>query len=177
MISTLEATVKSLADRQAILDCLFRYTRGIDRLDRALALSAYHRDAIDDHGPFVGPADWALAFHGEHQITHHHIITNHTVEIDDDTAHAETYYAFIGENLDGKGTLAIGRYLDRLQNREGRWAIVFRRCINEAAFKLEAASQSAEWLARMRSSGASQRDFEDPSYLRPLTATRFSAGA
>jgi hypothetical protein len=31
-----------------------RYSRGIDRLDRDMLLSAYHPDAIDDHGMFVG---------------------------------------------------------------------------------------------------------------------------
>jgi hypothetical protein len=145
-------------------------------MDRELALSAYHRDAIDDHGPFVGPAeafvDWALAFHSAHQVTHHHVISNFTVEIDGTTAHAETYYTFIGENTDGRGALAFGRYLDRLECREGRWGIAYRRCINEGAFKLESAGQPAEWLARMRSSGPSRRDREDASYDRPLKATR-----
>ena len=44
------AQIKHLIDRQAILDCLTRYCRGMDRFDRALVLSAYHPDAIDDHG-------------------------------------------------------------------------------------------------------------------------------
>ena len=35
-------------------DCLTRYSRRIDRMDRELLLSAYHEDAIDDHGTFVG---------------------------------------------------------------------------------------------------------------------------
>ena len=39
----------------------------MDRLDRELARSAYHDDAIDEHGGFVGPVDgfldWAFAYH------------------------------------------------------------------------------------------------------------------
>ena len=46
--------IQHLIDRQAILDCLTRYGRGVDRFDRELVLSAYHPDAIDDHGAFVG---------------------------------------------------------------------------------------------------------------------------
>ena len=38
-------------DREAITDCLYRYTRGIDRLDRDLVRSAYHDDAVDDVPP------------------------------------------------------------------------------------------------------------------------------
>jgi hypothetical protein len=31
-----------------------RCCRGVDRMDRELLLSAYHSDAVDDHGMFVG---------------------------------------------------------------------------------------------------------------------------
>ena len=49
--------VKALLDRQAILDCMRRYCRGVDRRDEALILSVYHPDAIDDHGAFLGDPD------------------------------------------------------------------------------------------------------------------------
>ena len=48
--------VQELIDRQRIYECLLRYTRGMDRLDRELVLSAYHDDAVEDHGPVVSPA-------------------------------------------------------------------------------------------------------------------------
>ena len=35
-----------LLERQDILDCLVRFSRGMDRFDRALFLSAFHADAI-----------------------------------------------------------------------------------------------------------------------------------
>lgn len=41
-------------DRAEIQDCLTRYVRGMDRLDRELARSAFHEGAIDDHVGFVG---------------------------------------------------------------------------------------------------------------------------
>ena len=39
-----------------------RFSRGIDRFDRALMLSAFHPDAIDDHGEFVGTPEQLFDF-------------------------------------------------------------------------------------------------------------------
>ena len=90
-------------DRAEILDCITRYARGMDRLDRALARSAYHEGAIDDHVGFVGEVDdfldWAFAYHGN-QLRHQHYITNHYAELHADEAHAETYFIFIGTESD-----------------------------------------------------------------------------
>jgi len=38
MKDDMEAALCRLIDQQAIMDCLFRYTRGVDRLDRELVL-------------------------------------------------------------------------------------------------------------------------------------------
>lgn len=63
----LERAVRVLQDRQAILDCLTAYSRGVDRLDRELLLSCYHEDAVDDHGMFAGDRDefveWVVGMH------------------------------------------------------------------------------------------------------------------
>ena len=53
-LAALAKEVRSLRDRADILDCMNRYTRGADRLDRDLLLSAYHEDATDDRGAFTG---------------------------------------------------------------------------------------------------------------------------
>ncbi|MBU3738793.1 MAG: nuclear transport factor 2 family protein, partial [Rhodoferax sp.] len=50
----LRKQVQELTDRHAIHDCIARYCRGVDRLDKALCLSAFHPDALDEHGKFVG---------------------------------------------------------------------------------------------------------------------------
>jgi len=44
------AFVREMKDRQEIMDCLHRYTRGVDRFDRELMLSSYPPDARDEHG-------------------------------------------------------------------------------------------------------------------------------
>ena len=96
--------LQELLDRQDILDCVHRYCRAVDRFDRELLLSVYHPDAIDDHGLFVGGreafADWAFGYHSLYQNATHHIVTNHTCELDGDVAHAETYWMFSGANRD-----------------------------------------------------------------------------
>src|SRR6266581_6076737 len=97
--------VQRLIDRQEIRDCILRYCSGVDRFDREMLLSAYHPDAWDDHGSFVGPvaefADWAFAYHQKYQHGHQHYVLNHRCELDGDTAHSETYWIFTGRNKIG----------------------------------------------------------------------------
>jgi hypothetical protein len=174
--------LRDLVDRAEILECLHRYTRGMDRMDRELARSAYHDDAIDVHRDLVMTADelvdWAFAYHAE-QSGHQHIITNHTIELDGDTAHGETYYVFVGTFPDRETpmTVAGGRYLDRFERRDGRWAIAARVC-------------TLEWVTRPLSKqrGAPvddsalvepftvSRDRTDVSYQRPMTLRAAPSG-
>jgi hypothetical protein len=132
----LREQVKRLTDRAEIYDCMQRYARGMDRRDRALLRSAYHDGAVDDHVGFVGVVDdfidWALAYHST-QTRHQHYLLNHTVDIDGDMAHAETYYLFVGTDHEPANHMTIsgGRYVDRLERRDGRWAIADRVCVVE----------------------------------------------
>ena len=171
----LTARLGELVDRAEILDCLHRYTRGMDRLDRELARSAYHDDAIDVHRDIVKPVDefldWAFAYHAE-QTRHQHHITNHTVELDGDTAHTETYYVFVGASLDRDTPLTVagGRYIDRLERRDGRWAIVRRVCTLEWATRAPAGGRGpAVDVEVLLEPFAVARDGTDVSYQRPLT--------
>ncbi|MFR9806093.1 nuclear transport factor 2 family protein [Pseudonocardia sp. RS010] len=181
----IEQAIRELQDRQAIHDCLMSYSRGIDRLDRDLLLSVYHPDAIDDHGVFVGGpgefVDWAVAMHTKTHLSHQHCVLNYTVDLDGDVAHTETYYMFVGMNREGS-PLAVsgGRYVDRLEKREGRWAIATRVCIrdwaplDEVPKTLDAAAMTVvkglddATIARMRSGAQPARDRSDVSYRRPL---------
>ena len=49
-------------DRQAIVDCIHRYARGVDRADDELLRSAYHPDAVEDHGAYIGDVDGLIPF-------------------------------------------------------------------------------------------------------------------
>ena len=158
-------------DRREIHDCVLRYCRGVDRRDAALAKSAYHEDACDDHGHFIGPAhqfiDWLLASHdrsGWAALQHH--VTNHFVEIKGNIAHGETYYLFIGRDADGNVQIHGGRYIDRFEKRAGCWAIADRVCVYEWGLTPELAAWGLANLVTGR------RDPTDVSYQRPLRVTR-----
>ena len=170
------AEIKHLIDRQAILDCLTRYCRGMDRFDRELVLSAYHPDAIDDHGAFVGTReefiDWAFALHEKGQISTQHHLTNHTCDIDGSVAHAETYYIFSARNVDETLWVAGGRYLDRLECRTGQWKIATRYCLVEWSGTLQAGAIPFADIADVHATGVPARNATDPSYLRPLINKR-----
>ncbi len=170
---SLEQKLRELVDRQAIHDVILCYCRGVDRMDRELLLSAYHPDAIDDHGLFVGgPADFAdyfMAFHQSQQSATQHIITNHFCELDGDTAHCETYWLFAAMNREGPAlSLGGGRYLDRMERRGGRWAIAQRKCLYDWQGVPGDYDLTADQLTAMLGAGPAARDRSDPSYERPL---------
>lgn len=136
MDSVSEKHFVELVDRMEIYDCIMRYCRGIDRFDREVVRSAYHPDALDDHGAYVGPVegfiDWAFNWHTQFQHRTQHIIGNHRCELDGDVAHAESYYIFRSLNTCAPYTMTTsGRYIDRLEKRDGRWGIVARVCTVE----------------------------------------------
>lgn len=166
--------VETMKDRQEILDCLHRYTRGVDRHDRAMMLSAYHPDARDEHGVAEGVAgdfcDWAIAWHREHQTRHQHIVANTSIDLDGDTAHVESYYIFWGENREGPPSLAFGRYVDRFEKRDGRWGIAHRVCLNELVGQFTAVELQGDWAKALASTGPIARDPSDISYARPLVS-------
>ncbi len=175
----MDLRLQELCDRADILDCLQRYARGIDRLDRELLRSAYHDGAIDDHVGFVGPVDdfidWAFAYHAT-QTRHQHYLMNHTADIAGDEAHAETYYMFVGTDRDPAKPLIVsgGRYIDRFERRDGRWAIAARVCLVE--WQSDATSLlSPELVEFLDTVQTVARDTSDNSYDRPLVITRSAA--
>ncbi|MET0178983.1 MAG: nuclear transport factor 2 family protein [Novosphingobium sp.] len=170
------ARLDALLDRQDITDCLRRFSRGMDRFDRALFLSAFHPDAVIAAGPFVGsPADcydWAVPMHEAGQVATHHNLLNVTCEIDGDVAHTETYYLFAARNRDASNWLAGGRYIDRLERRADQWRIALRTNIIEWAGVVPTMDIPYADVPDILANGASSRDRNDPSYHRPLTNRR-----
>jgi hypothetical protein len=173
----LQERVAHLETRTEIRDCIERYARGMDRRDREILRSAYHDGAVDDHVGFVGEVDdfidWAYAYHST-QTRYQHYLLNHTADIDGDEAHAETYYLFVGTDKEPANhlTLSGGRYIDRLERRDGRWAIVDRVCVVE--WNAESSSLITDEVIAMMSGTMKlpTHDRSDPSYARPLAATR-----
>lgn len=170
------ARMDALLNRQDIVDCLTRFSRGMDRFDRDLFLSAFHGDATIAAGSFVGAPDalydWASTLHADGQVATHHNLLNMTIDIDGDTAHAETYYLFVGRNRDDSNWIAGGRYLDRLERRDGGWRIALRTNGIEWSGMVPTLPIPFADVAGIHDNGAPSRDRDDPSYRRPLTNVR-----
>jgi hypothetical protein len=170
------ARLEQLLDKQDIIECLGRFSRGMDRFDREIFLSAFHPDATMAAGPFVGsPADcydWAMPMHEAGQIATHHNLLNVTIEIDGDTAHTETYYLFAGRNRDDSNWIAGGRYIDRLERRDGVWRIALRTNAIEWSGLVPSTGIPFADVPDIFGNGAPSRDRQDPSYRRPLTNLR-----
>jgi hypothetical protein len=170
------ARLEQALDRQEIVDCLTRFSRGMDRFDRGLFRSAFHDDAVIAAGPFVGgPAelyDWASTLHEAGQVATQHCLLNLTLEIDGDTAHSENYYLFVGRNRDQTNWLAGGRYLDRLERRKGVWRIALRTNVIEWSGMVPTLPIPFADVPDIDGNGAPARSPEDPSYRRPLINLR-----
>jgi hypothetical protein len=159
--------VRELCDRQAITDVIYRYCRGLDRMDVEMARAVWHRDGTADYGElFSGTADgfieWVWQAHAA-MDRHSHQVTNILIEIDGDAAVSESYVtvALRTKPVDGAAVEIEdrGRYLDRWSRRDGRWGIDHRRFVDDllrthGVPPLDAESRPSE----------SRRDRGDPSY-------------
>jgi hypothetical protein len=173
---TQDQRLEALLDRQDIYDCLVRFCRGMDRFDRELFLSAFHNDATISAGSFVGDAvalyDWASELHRQGQSATQHNLLNHSCEIEGETAHTETYYLFVGRNIDDSNWLAGGRYIDRLEKRDGEWRIAFRHNVIEWSGMQQGMELPFADVTDLNGNGAPARDRSDISYRRPLVNQR-----
>jgi hypothetical protein len=122
--------LNTLIARSEITDVLARYVRGADRNDWDLVRSCYHPDATDDHGLYSGGVEGLMVFLAALAATltsTSHQIGPPLIEVDGDTARAETYCLGWYERPGSDGSIrsiAQGvRYLDELERRAGRWAI------------------------------------------------------
>lgn len=130
----MQESLTQLIDRQAIKDVIYRYARGVDRMDSDLIRSCYHPDALDDHGTGVTMSvdqfiEWAIPFLRKYVSTMH-LMANILVEFDGDLARVETYavaYHRLRLGESGAQDLSVGvRYVDRFARRDGEWRIANR---------------------------------------------------
>ncbi|MCK9928897.1 nuclear transport factor 2 family protein [Frankia sp. Mgl5] len=169
-LKELRRELRYVTDRLAILDCVMKQSRGHDRHDIELMASVYHNDGVDEHGPVVklGPdyGEYANQAHSSVFVDHLHNITTHTCEIDGDEAHCESYVIGAMRSRDGK-TVHIfgGRYLDRVERRDGVWRIALRRCTLEWTMNGDTSLlSSGSFTGFIKGTW----DKNDPSYARPL---------
>ena len=129
--------IRELIARQQIRDALYRYCRGVDRLDEDLIRSAYHSGAIDNHGSYQGDIDgfieWVFGNHKGKVLTCVHHIGNVLITFECDTvAFCESYvFAYHRRMVDGQlyDLASHGRFNDRHEERNGQWRIVERQVV------------------------------------------------
>lgn len=121
-----------LADRLAIAETLALYCRGIDRCDADQLAAVFTPDARIDYGdgakPIAETIPGLMAGLGAMRLTQHNI-ANTVMRITGTRAKAETNCVALHliPTPDGEVELVVGgRYLDRLEKREGRWQIAER---------------------------------------------------
>lgn len=150
-------------DERAIEYLLKAYCRSMDRRDDELGRLVFFDDSTVDYGAmFQGSGHGFVAFSNrahERFETHLHRISNTLVELSGDHAASETYVdAQFRLREDGAlfDLYTRGRYLDRWERREGRWAITHRRYVNEMAGKRP--------ITEVPFAVEGVRDQSDPSY-------------
>ena len=125
-----------LSSKQEIRDNLLVYCRGIDRCQVELVRSAFWPDAFDNHGALAAPA-WQFATEIiESKLAHTtltvHSVTNHLVEVEGDLAFSEAIIVSYQKHA-GNDDVQIfcGRYVDRVERRDGRWRIAYRNLVHD----------------------------------------------
>lgn len=159
--------IAGLLARREIEDCLFRYMRGQDRLDRALQQSAFHDDATVDYGFFTGSGTDFVAFAQDLLATRYvntqHMIGQMHIVVDGREGHGEIYFLAWHRRTAEQGgddLLIAGRYLDRYACRDGTWRIAERREVVDWT-RTDAASDI--WFDRTPQALRGGRGAQDPS--------------
>jgi hypothetical protein len=178
----LAAAAQVALDKLEIHAALVRWCRGLDLGDAELIASAYHPDAVDEHGTehYTG-ATAGPGYVGKHLRKfrrHLHTVFNASIEVDGDRADCESYsiaYLVLADPDDpAKERLmtVAGRYLDRFERRDGVWRIAFRKFLIDWRTTTEIEPRGADGPFE------GKRSADDPSYaLLRLLARPTSHGA
>lgn len=141
--------LEELMAKQQIRDAMARYARGIDRRDEALVRSVYHEDSMDSHGFGMDAPGWGVAamvrrdgngFPDEWTSTTH-LLGQHYIEVDGDTASSEVYFESTARLRDPDGTewrlINSGRYLDQWVRRDDVFRIIRRTVVYDGEVHTE----------------------------------------
>ena len=160
-----------LADRAAIQDVMYRYCRGVDRLDLDTLRSAYHPDAIDNHGAYNGGIDGFVEWvRGRHQKIpfSKHLVSNILIEfVGPHEAAVETYCiatqrypsdaresltALLGDSVEGGDgavdLIVYARYVDHVTRRDGAWRIQQRNVVLDSTSFIKAPTGASNTVER-----------------------------
>lgn len=164
--TSLAKTIEDVVAEAEIRDVHLRYCRSNDRRDEELARSCFHPDAVIElHQPLTVDELMELAAKmlSLYSVTWH-TTSNQLVEVDGDRAWAEHYTISThrmpaDDNGPERDFIAYGRYIDRMERRDGEWRIARRKMLVDYT-RNDPVGPSA---AAFGTSGGA-RDRSDPSY-------------
>lgn len=135
----LPTALQAVVDKSEIADTLYRFARGLDRIDETLLRSIFHHDATLDLGPgvFQGTSNdyihWVIGVMNQVRSSHH-LIGNIMPTLEGDVALVESYCHahFRMDKPTGREDVFIGsRFLDRFERKpagpSGVWKIMHRK--------------------------------------------------
>ena len=162
----IDASVQRMMDELEIRRTIARLCRAVDRMDMELMRSCFHPDATFGEGHEGGVEafiEYCRSGRAPYVSTTH-FIGNQLIEIDGETAWAETYVR-AAHRLPGEGgqlpkeRIAHGRYVDRVEKRDGEWRIA-RRLMLIDSDRVDTVTE--HWIPESQING--RRDRSDPSY-------------
>jgi hypothetical protein len=160
-------TPDELASIAEIRNVQERYCRGIDRADADILRTVYWEDGRDEHGVFVGDREeyiaWVIPVVRERFAALQHVLGQTYTELDGDFASAETYFVQHSLRPDGVTFASPGRYIDRLERRNGEWRVLERKTMMSFFYPTAPADAEKHSAAGFP---AGSMDREDPSYIR-----------
>ena len=159
-----QAAIGELLAKQIITEILHKYCRAMDRMDNELGRSVFHPDATADYGGmYRGTGYGFIEFvYGAHSgmLVHHHQLGNVLIKVEGDRATSESYVSVTFRRRDEHGALlameSYGRYIDRWEKRDGRWAISDRHYLHSM--------DESRPVSESQFPTTGKRDRTDPSY-------------
>lgn len=170
LLRELTEKVRRLSDCEEIRQVLYRYARGVDRVDGPLVEQSYHEDAYDSHGNWRadGRAEvmqvLMARLRSNPSTMSCHNMGNILIDLQGDTATVETYFIAYARTPEGDRTFTrarAGRYLDQFERRDGAWRIRHRQVIDDWSRLDEVVSAAPEVTAEC---AHGTRNASDPSY-------------
>src|SRR5438270_8314456 len=131
-MDTTAQQLQDLLERDKVRTAIVRLARGEDRRDAALISASYWPDSTTDYGVFAGSFDeylaWVVPGSPAVPVTQH-VLGQTLIELKGAVALAETHvtaYHRVDYGDEHHDVQLGGRYLDRFEEREGRWRIARR---------------------------------------------------
>lgn len=165
-----DKSLAKLVAKDEIADLIYRYPRGLDRLDTAILLSIGHPDATVEFstlfkGTWAGYVDWLMHAHTS-MLFNNHRITNMLIEVDAEHAASKSSSTatLIVSRTDGdvESRIVHSRYLDQWRHEGGRWWLMHRLTVRD--YRSVTVMTAKELEEKVQYANAGVLKDQDPSY-------------